>query len=310
MVIAGCEKSELPVKAYDRGDIVMGQVSMDPSYKYQVWYDLGTNREVKRNLKTDWDIAFDCREGERWIILNTSLGMKAAITTQSELNLVNGIGGLNFKPDFRTGIADSLALGAWWNHGKVCVIDRGYDEAGNALGFRKIKFISELNGIYTIAYANLDGSNAHTVLVSKNNLFNYVAFSFNTNASAFIEPQKTDYDLCFTQYTFSFYNPVIDYLVTGVFINTWQTQVAADSLFTFNQIDAAQIPALLFLNQRDAIGYDWKELVSISTGQYVVHAYKNYVIKDSEGFYFKLHFVDFYNDQGVKGNPKFEFRIL
>ena len=32
------------------------------------------------------------------------------------------------------------------------------------------------------------------------------------------------------------------------------------------------------------------------------------VSRDAKGFYYKLRFIDFYDDHGNKGNPKFEFQ--
>ena len=37
---------------------------------------------------------------------------------------------------------------------------------------------------------------------------------------------------------------------------------------------------------------------------------KNFIIKNSIGLYFKLHFIDFYNDSGEKGYPKFALQQL
>ena len=33
----------------------------------------------------------------------------------------------------------------------------------------------------------------------------------------------------------------------------------------------------------------------------------NYVIRDRDGFFYKLRFIDFNNDMGEKGYPKFEY---
>ena len=55
------------------------------------------------------------------------------------------------------------------------------------------------------------------------------------------------------------------------------------------------------------IGYDWK---SYNSGTYEVDINKNYIIKTTEDLYYKIHFIDFYNDQGEKGTPKFEISSL
>ena len=59
----------------------------------------------------------------------------------------------------------------------------------------------------------------------------------------------------------------------------------------------------------NTIGYRWKEF-NFSTSSYIIFPQMNYIIKDSEGFYYKLHFIDFYDISGNKGNPKWEFQRL
>ena len=46
------------------------------------------------------------------------------------------------------------------------------------------------------------------------------------------------------------------------------------------------------------------------TGKYSVDPSQNFIIKSTEGIYFKLHFNEFYNETGEKGYPKFEFQEL
>jgi hypothetical protein len=35
-----------------------------------------------------------------------------------------------------------------------------------------------------------------------------------------------------------------------------------------------------------------------------------YLLKSKEGYYWKLHFVDFYDSNGDKGSPAFEYQEL
>ena len=64
-----------------------------------------------------------------------------------------------------------------------------------------------------------------------------------------------------------------------------------------------------FSNNINTIGYDWKEY-SFSSGSYTIFTDKNYIIKSTEGKYFKFHFIDFYDALGTKGTPIFEFQEL
>ena len=50
-----------------------------------------------------------------------------------------------------------------------------------------------------------------------------------------------------------------------------------------------------FLSYQDAIGYNWKEY-NFESQNYTVNTDLNYIIKDVSNRYFKLHFIDFYNE--------------
>ena len=53
----------------------------------------------------------------------------------------------------------------------------------------------------------------------------------------------------------------------------------------------------------------WKEF-NFETNLYSVKDNINFVIRDFEGKYYKMRFIDFYNSQGLKGYPKFELEEL
>jgi len=54
---------------------------------------------------------------------------------------------------------------------------------------------------------------------------------------------------------------------------------------------------------------NWKEF-NFETNLYSVKDNINFVIRDFEGKYYKMRFIDFYNSQGLKGYPKFELEEL
>jgi hypothetical protein len=60
--------------------------------------------------------------------------------------------------------------------------------------------------------------------------------------------------------------------------------------------------------REDEIGYDWK-IWNMSANKYTM-ANKIYIIKDVRDNYFKLKFVDFYDDNGKKGYPKMAWELL
>jgi len=59
----------------------------------------------------------------------------------------------------------------------------------------------------------------------------------------------------------------------------------------------------------NTIGYDWK-FYDFETSKYTVFVNQNYIIKSTEGKFYKLHFINFYDESGVKGTPVFEFQEL
>ena len=79
--------------------------------------------------------------------------------------------------------------------------------------------------------------------------------------------------------------------------------------FTFVEIDKSIAEGLTYSSYADVIGYDWN-FFDFGTSSFIINSDLIYVIKNQNGYYFKLHFVDFYNDSGLKGYPKFEFQQL
>ena len=59
----------------------------------------------------------------------------------------------------------------------------------------------------------------------------------------------------------------------------------------------------------DVIGYDWKTY-SFETSEYTINTNFVYIVQTRSGYFFKLHFIDYYDDQGQRGSPKFELVAL
>ncbi|MEX0812710.1 MAG: HmuY family protein [Chitinophagales bacterium] len=308
LILASCEKEELPIEKTDRGGVISSEVFINSNYQYQIWYDLEENKTVKKSLKTDWDIAFDC-SGENAIYLNSSLAMRAANTGSKDFENSFDKNTLNFRGDHNSGIRDSLALKNW-NSGNVYLLDLGYTPEGNERGFVKIQFLGENNGTYTFKYAK-DGESAREAKVSKNTTYNRVGFSIENDSEILFEPPKDQFDLLFSQYTHVFYEPYTPYLVTGVLLNTNNTMAYCDSVNEFGAITIENVNETLFANQKDAIGYDWKEIDFTSANAvFITDMSKNYILKTRSAFLFKLHFIDFYTSKGEKGNFVFEYQRL
>lgn len=310
-IFLSCEKKELPVQKQDRGDVVTTQIEMKSDYRNQVWYSLHDDKVVSVNLKTDWDLAFEASASGFHILLNGAKAMKVyktGFTALSQVTDTTGFGAGN-KADMPSGNPDSTAIGDWQADNKVYVVNRGYNEAGLQLGFYKLKIKSVTASAFTFEYGDIFGSATSQGTLTKDEAYNYVMFSFTDNIQKYIEPKKTDYDLCFTQYTHLFLDPFQYYQVTGILNNSYNTRVAKMVNKPFADIAIADTAGAAYSSRRDIIGYDWK-VFNLNTNLYTVDVAMCYIIKDNKGFYYKLHFIDFVNSSGIKGFPKFEFKKL
>lgn len=310
----GCLKEENPVSPHKPGNVITRSVDLSSDYRYQLFYNLELDSVISTNLKTDWDIAFQSSpmpgtEGAK-VVLNPAKFMFAWNTDREDIEKINDtVGFFNNRRWDAANRLDTMSIGNVLGQTKTFWIDRGYDEQGNQLDFVKIKFISVDDQKYTIKVQKQGVKEAQLFEIQKDINRNFSYFSFTTKKQLTIEPLKKDWDLMFTQYIHTFSEPYQPYLVTGVLLNPFNTFAAVDSTIAFDKIDLSLAQNVKLSQATDAIGYNWKEF-GFSGSNYKVFPHWNYVIRNSKGMYFKLHFIDFYDEKGAKGRPKFELKQL
>ena len=304
--LTSCMKEELPVPSVPRGDGSIMQVCMGPGYMDQLWIDVGSGTIVSSNPKTAWHLSFEGGADGWRVWLNGSLLMTAMDLGDVDITAPHDTAGmfLTRHIDAPSGHPDSTAIGDWRDAGHVYLIDMGYNELGQQLGYRKFKVLGVDAGAYSVQLAALDGSGLQQREVPKDADGGSTAFHF-TNGVVPVFPPASSWDMVVTQYTHQFYEPFMPYLVSGVLLQQKRTRVAfipdADlAAVTLN--DTLMHP---FSDRVDAIGYDWK-FYSFETSSYTVDDRMVYIIQDGEGFYHKLRFLDFYSAQGQVGCPQFE----
>jgi hypothetical protein len=308
-VFTSCEKEELPIQLHSVGDIISQQIDLNQDYRYQVFYDLSSNTISSTNLKTDWDLGFESSAEGYHIQLNSSTYSSLSFLDNINFNDTLTIDNLSWFWDNPNGSLDSTAFGDFRLLERVYIIDRGYNISGNKRGYKKMIIDAVTANYYLISYANLDNTDSFTFQLDKDPNVNFTSFSFNENEVVNFEPNKLDWDLLFTQYT-HLYNDTTtpSYLVTGV-LNNNNITVAIDTTYAFEEINYDYISSFVFDDNQNSIGFNWKEY-DLTSGVYTVFTNINYIIRDNELRYYKLHFLDFYNDLGVKGYPKFEIQEL
>ena len=311
-VLLGCEQNEIPIKQHSSGNITSKQINMGSSYSQQIFYNLNDNTVITENEKTDWDLAFESSSKGWNIIINSSTFSQLAELSDINFNDHISVNNLNWRYDNPLGIRDETAFGDYRNKNSVYILDRGYKLNGNNRGYKKIIIDSINNTSYYIKYANLDNTSMQNLEIKKDNTYNFQYISLDNDETINIEPKKENWDLLFTQYTHLFLDneETPAYLVTGVLTNYLNNiMVATDTINTFKDIELNMIDQYNFTNEQNEIGYNWK-LYNFTSQSYIVKADITYIISDIDGRYFKLHFIDFYNDNGEKGNPKFEIQKL
>lgn len=310
LFLSACIKDEQAVPRHESGNVKVASVDLGYDYRYQVFYDLTKDTIVSQNVKTDWDLGFECSaEGYR-VILNGSKAMFACEKSGQDMASVTDTNGFfaNRRCDAPSGMPDSTAIGNWVKDKPVYIIDKGFGLNGLHLGYFKIRFLNVDEKEYTIQYADLSGNNEVNMTVPKDSSYNFSFISVaNGGKQVQVEPKKNAWDICFTQYLHVFHDPFTPYLVTGCLLNRTNTTGAADSVLTFENIQFETLKDLKFQERINIIGYNWK---AYANGAYTTRSELNYVVRDKNGVYFKLHFIDFYSLSGQKGSPKWEFQRL
>jgi hypothetical protein len=159
---------------------------------------------------------------------------------------------------------------------------------------KKIKVESLTGTIYTITYADLDGSNKITKTLNKltdNKGQKLIFFSFATNNTVDVLPQG-GFDLMYCRYITLAKDPngtiVQPYNVTGVLTGPGILTAEADS------VDVASANYENYKNKlsslTDVIGYDWKTLSGTS---WVMDTDKVFFVKTTNNQVWKIHFIDF-----------------
>lgn len=193
---------------------------------------------------------------------------------------------------------------------------------GDHRGWMLLQVLKTTNG-YKIKYKNLTSTAAHLeYILTKNPDYTFNFFSLKLGKEVLIQPKRKNWDIGFTVFTNEVFYPTgesggsyvyADFVVSniidgvGVYQVTVPTGTNADqyySNFKNSDIDASKF---IFNDQR-AIGDHWRTVTGSNGAQ--VYGDRFYILKDAEGFFFKLRFNKMMNDKGERGYPQFEYEIL
>lgn len=311
VLMTSCFKEDTAMAPIQPGEMATVQIEIGYPYVNQVYYDCGTNKVVSSNSKYDWDLSFECIEEGFHVLLNTAKGEFVANQGNVPFESVNSINDVTWLWDAPSGNLDSTGIGDWRNTSNVYILDLQFDADGNHLGYKKFQIQNVTNQSYTFKYANLDGSNENTYTINKNHSLNFIHFSFQNGGQTLeLEPEKSSWDLLFSNHYHKFSNLPMPFVLTQVLSN-YQNQVvvAEDNNDLFSDIKLQDTANFEYTSKWDEIGYDWK-IRNSQDNSFVIDPKKSFVLKTTEGIYYKIRFTDFYDDFGNKGYPKFEIQKL
>ncbi len=283
---------------------VTDTVYIGAGYANQTWYSL-PNDEQGHAPNAEWHLAFD-------------------VTGFGSTVLINSVAGLNIWTYPSSGISgwssvDTTGLSSWsmrynsdtsWSYGALGrylnssnPYDVGWGEynmtthqiVGDSIyivktpagAFKKFAITSLNSGIYNFKYANLDGSGLMTKTLDKSNFANknFGYFSFSTDTSFNREPDNTNWDLLFTQYT-GFIPQA--YTLTGVLTNKGMTVAKCSNIIgkdTFVTWGAGT-----YMPEINTIGYDWKHFNGTS---YTIQDSLVYFVARTNGEIWKMIFTGY-----------------
>jgi hypothetical protein len=317
--LCSCFKKEDPIDLPE-GNSEIASFYLGQNYTKDVFFDLGTNTYQERTW-ADWDIRFDASKDGYAVYINTGKEISVRKIDRyfvqdlksQDTNYVKDFPELVEPPE---GKPELSAMGGWPTYGKpgsdgIYAIELKYNSVGR---WKRLQIINKDDTAYFVRITNIEDKTGEITIIPKNPNQNYTYFSFASNSIVpNAEPDKGSWDFVFTRYAHIFYNVLPDnkpfpYILSGVLSNNNHVEVARDSAVTnFEDIDGNSIGKYQFSTNKNVIGYDWKMHAQGPGGAYSIVPKVTYIIKDTDGNYYKLRFLDYNNEVGQSGYPKFEF---
>ena len=310
LLCCGCFKEDTPIDPVTRNGIRI----KNSMYNFQTFYDLSSNSS-STNPNGSWDLAFENTTDGWHIRINYSNFSGVYRTGSTDFNATSyTTEDKNWIYDASSGNPDSTAVGNWrdtTSEGPLVYLIGTYDGI-RYKPYRKIKFSAVTDTSYMFTFANFDNSDVNEFTIKKNPSFNNTYFSFKTKDTLSVEPSKNNWDILFTQYTTTLFTKegiATPYIVRGIYVNPGIVSAMVDSLTGYANITSGHIDLSKMSSIQDNIGYNWKAVEinqSANTARYAVRKNYSYIIRDTEGVFYKLHFLTYVNDSLLVGYPMFE----
>ncbi|MEN7550020.1 HmuY family protein [Rapidithrix thailandica] len=340
LFLYGCKDKEVdPSDNFETGTTLTA--AMGDDLARQVYIDLSEGKMTSIAVNT-WELAFE-KEGNA-IRTNSAKKVAIAIPATTNFDEVTDDEGLDYAYDSSDGDLGTTALNGWETN-QPYVINLGIDENGNNLGTKKFRITAKNSTSIAIQFAELDGSQSQNVNIDFDE-GNFTFYSLINAQKVVVEPAR--WDLVLTAVSLRTGAPCasmgagakpgvncdIYRLGASAMTNTYQgVQVAVDDPFeelkkdddpeaeknqqtiessNFDDLGISDFNTLGASSSADAIGRTWLQILEPhSSGVYKVYDFITYIVKDTDGNYYKLRFLAYKGgDNAENGYPTFEYELL
>lgn len=346
-IVQSCIKdNEDPVAVSKIEGSIVNPAVGGPTQPNQVWFDLGTDTEVTTK-RTNWDLGFYSGNAFK-VILNSSIMMAAGkIPNATNIDLVkesdvtalkNQVQVANFNTantiyiddvngNFPSGYTAIEEIKPTESENGIYLLNMGKDiftgnvpvgtvtTGGDSRGWMKIQVVRQGDS-YKVKFAELNSTTHTEVIVNKNAPYNYSFYSLKNKATVLVQPEKKSWDLCFSVFTNTITGAgsyiYADFITINNLGGAGAYEVKATGSTTgveaYNNFKISDIDQSKFVyNDQRIIGGNWRE---VGPSGYQVKGDVFYVIKDAEGYYFKVRFTRLTSATNERGYPQFEYKPL
>lgn len=307
----------------------------------QIYIDLSTGEMTSIDVAS-WDLAFE-NDGDA-IRCNTAKKMAVAFPDETDFDAVTDDADLTYAYDDSDASLTGTALYGWETN-QPYIIDLGLDINGNTIGTKKIMITAKTTTTVSIQFADLDGSNAQTADITLGE-GNFTYYSLINAQTVSVEPAS--WDIVMTAVTLRTgavcsalgasavpgTNCDIYRVGASAITNTYDgVAVAVDNPHAdleedddpdaeinqqtiessnYADLTLADYTTLGASTEADAIGRTWFQILTPhSSGVYAVYSFITYLVKDTDGNYYKLRFLAYKGgDNAENGYPTFEYALM
>jgi hypothetical protein len=321
-LMSSCFKEDEKIYPPLPGDATV--YSFDKSiYDFQSYFDFSSDSSTVVSPNDSWQIEFATAPNAWDIRVNSSAYYKVYPTSDTSFFGIPSVSDpLKYLFDASSGNPDSCSFSTWLDRSvnpfmptKEVFLVGQYDGIKMKPKW-KIRIESVNDTAYDFTFAVFPSGLPVSVKLIKDKSIRYQQFSLSDKTAINIEPSSDDYDLLFTQYgTILYDNQGVPtpYFVRGILLNPKLVTAALDTLHSFSELTYDIVKDFTYSKVRDVIGHTWKDVKVDQVGgtaEYFVNPKLNWIIRDTEGFIYKMHFLEFYNSQVEVGYTTIEYQRL